>query len=191
MIRTFAVMVALGAGSLTLAACGGTDTATPAADTSASAEAVFNDADVTFAQGMIPHHRQAIDMAALAADRTDNPAILDLATRIQGAQDPEIDMMRGWLQTWGHDEMAADMEGMDHDMSGMMSDDDMTALEAASGPEFDRLFAEMMIKHHYGAIDMAQTVIDDGADPAVRPLAEAIIAAQSAEITEMQNLDLE
>ncbi|MEZ5219751.1 MAG: DUF305 domain-containing protein [Ilumatobacteraceae bacterium] len=94
----------------------------------------FNDADVTFAQGMIPHHSQAIDMAALAADRTDNPAILDLATRIQGAQDPEIEMMQGWLQTWGHDEMATDMEGMDHDMSGMMTDDDMTALEAASGP---------------------------------------------------------
>ena len=190
MIRTFAVMVALGAGSLTLAACGGSDAATPAADTSASAEAVFNDADVTFAQGMIPHHSQAIDMAALAADRTDNPAILDLATRIQGAQDPEIEMMQGWLQTWGHDEMATDMEGMDHDMSGMMTDDDMTALEAASGPEFDRLFAEMMIEHHQGAIDMAQTVMDDGADPDVRNLAQAIIATQSAEITEMQNLDL-
>lgn len=190
MIRTFAVMVALGAGSLTLAACGGSDTATSAADTSAGAEAVFNDADVTFAQGMIPHHSQAIAMAALAADRTENPAILDLASRIQGAQDPEIEMMRGWLESWGHDEMASDMEGMDHDMSGMMSDDDMAALEAASGAEFDRLFAEMMIEHHQGAIDMAQTVIDDGADPDVRTLAEAIIAAQSAEIAEMQDLDL-
>ena len=107
------------AGSLTLAACGGSDTATPAADTSADAETEFNDADVTFAQGMIPHHRQAIDMAALAADRTENPAILDLATRIQGAQDPEIEQMQGWLQTWGHDEMPADMppQGMEMRMS--------------------------------------------------------------------------
>ncbi len=120
MIRTFAVMVALGAGSLTLAACGGSDTATPPAATSASAEAVFNDADVTFAQGMIPHHSQAIDMAALAADRTENPAILGLASRIQGAQDPGIELMRGWLRTWGHDEMASDTEGMENDLSGMV-----------------------------------------------------------------------
>ena len=193
MMRRLAVVAALSAGSLVLAACG-SDDATPAADTaSGTADAAFNNADVTFAQGMIPHHSQAIDMAALAADRSRNPAVLDLATRIEAAQDPEIAQMRGWLQTWGHDEMPADMEDMedmDHGMSGMMSDDDLDALEAATGAEFDQLFAQMMIEHHQGAIEMAQTVLDDGADPEVRQLAEAIITAQSDEITEMQNLDL-
>ncbi len=118
MIRTLAVMVALGAGSLTLAACGDSGTATPATGTAASAET--NDADAIFAQGMIPHHSQTIDMAAFAADRTENPAILGLASRIQGAQDPEIELMRGWLRTWGHDEMASDTEGMENDLSGMV-----------------------------------------------------------------------
>lgn len=191
MIKRFAVVVALGAGSLGLAACGSNDGGTPDEDASSATEAAFNDADVTFAEGMIPHHSQAIDMAALAADRTQNPAVLDLAARIQAAQGPEIELMRGWLQAWGHDEMPGDIQGMDHDMSGMMSVDDMTGLQAATGIEFDRLFARMMIEHHQGAIDMAQAVSADGADPAVRGLAEAIIVAQSAEITEIQDLDLE
>lgn len=196
MITRFAALAALVAGAILLAACGGNDSTatsdtTPAGDSPvAIGDSAFNEADVTFAQGMIPHHSQAIDMAALAADRSENPAILHLAQRIQGAQDPEIEQMRSWLETWGHDEMAAEMEGMGHAMSGMMSDDDMAALAAATGPEFDRLFAQMMIEHHQGAIATAQTVLDDGAHPEARALAEAIIAAQSEEIDEMQNLDL-
>ncbi|MGF1598387.1 MAG: DUF305 domain-containing protein [Acidimicrobiales bacterium] len=199
MITRFAPLAAFAAGALLLAACGGSDSAAPTNSTVPAATedgsgavgvAEFNDADVVFAQGMIPHHAQAIEMAALAADRSQNPAILDLAQRIRGAQDPEIELMRSWLDAWGHDEMAAEMEGMDHDMAGMMSDDHMAALTAATGPAFDRMFTEMMIVHHQGAIDQAQTVLDDGADAEARALAEAIIAAQSAEIDEMQNLDL-
>lgn len=197
MITRLTRLAGFAAGALLIAACGGSESAaTPESTVSAEngsgavGVAEFNDADVAFAQGMIPHHAQAIDMAALAEDRSQTPAILDLAQRIQRAQDPEIDQMRSWLEVWGHEEMATEMEDMDHDMSGMMSDDDLAALSAATGPEFDRLFTQRMIEHHQGAIAQAQAALDNGADPDARALAEAIIAAQSAEIAEMQSLDL-
>ncbi len=157
---------------------------------SASIVGVGDDADVAFAQQMIPHHRQAVDMAALAGDRSTNPAVLDLAQRIQSAQEPEIEQMRGWLTGWGQTEMPDEMDGMDHgSMEGMMSDDDMASLEGLTGPAFDEAFIEMMIRHHEGAISMANTVLSDSADPNVRSMAEAIITAQQDEIDEMRNLD--
>lgn len=191
MIRRLAAVVALSAGSLVVAACGSDDGTPQALDASGDVgEAAFNDADVAFARDMIPHHRQAVEMAALAPDRSENPTVLDLAARIEAAQDPEIAQMAGWLETWGHAEGPDEMESMAHEMAGMMGGADMDALEAARGVEFDHLFAEMMIEHHEGAIEMAETLLDDGSDPVVRQLAESIIAAQGAEITEMRSLDL-
>ena len=180
------------AASVALAACGSDGTTQLTATSSTvPAQASFGDADVAFAQGMIPHHSQAVDMAALALKQSSNPAILDLAARIQGAQDPEITQMRGWLTTWGQQEMTADMEGMDMgSVDGMMDDTEMGALSDATGPAFDALFVDMMIRHHQGAIAMAKTVLADGAEPHVRALAEAIITAQEGEITEMQALDV-
>lgn len=182
------------AAALTLTACGGSDdpgTTTTVAESGAAPSGVFNDADVSFAQGMIPHHAQAVDMAKLAEGRSTNPAILDIAVRIQGAQEPEIQQMRGWLTTWEMPEMADDMDGMEGmAMDGTMDDEQMSALADASGPAFDALFVEMMIEHHEGAIAMAKTLIADGADPEVNALAEAVISAQEAEITEMKALDL-
>ena len=180
------------AAAVTLSACGSSASApSSAADSTVPASSTIDDADIAFAQGMIPHHSQAVEMAALALTQSTNPAILDLAARIQGAQDPEIEQMRGWLTTWGQEEMAADMEGMDHGLpEGMMDDSELATLSEATGPAFDALFVDMMIRHHQGAIAMAKTVLNDGGDADVRALAEAIIAAQEAEITEMQALDL-
>lgn len=140
---------------------------------------------------MIPHHSQAVEMATMALEQSSNTSIVDLASRIQGAQDPEIEQMRTWLNTWGQQEMSSDMEGMDHGSAeGMMDDTEMTALAAATGAEFDALFVDMMIRHHQGAIAMANTALTEGTDPDGRALAEAIIAAQEGEIAEMQGLDL-
>ncbi len=157
-----------------------------------------NDADVEFAQGMIPHHRQAVEMAELAAGRTENPEIVDLAARIGAAQAPEIDTMTGWLQEWDAEVPAdgdmADMEGMDHGggdmagMDGMMSPEQMGRLEQSSGADFDRLFLEQMTEHHVGAVEMARTELDAGADPDALALAQAIIDTQQAEIDEMADL---
>lgn len=186
------VMVTLVAASLITAACGNSDSAEPStAEPTIAVGPVFNDADIEFAQGMIPHHSQAVEMATMALEQSSNTSIVDLAGRIQGAQDPEIEQMRTWLNAWGQEEMSSDMAGMDHGSAeGMMNDTDMTALAAASDAEFDALFVDMMIRHHQGAIAMANTVLTEGTDPDVRTLAEAIIAAQEGEISEMQGLDL-
>ncbi len=181
--------------SVIIAACGSTGTAEPsAAEPTLAAQSRFDAADVSFAQGMIPHHSQAIEMATMALQQSSNPAILDLAERIQGAQDPEIEQMRGLLATWGQEEMPSDMKGMegmeDDSTQGMMDDAEMSALGAATGATFDALFVDMMIRHHQGAIAMAKTVLNEGTDPEVRALAEAVIAAQEGEIAEMQGLAL-
>ena len=173
--------------------------ATPGSSTSATAQGEFNDADVTFAQGMIVHHRQAVEMAELAAERTENPQVLDLAARIGAAQEPEIATLTGWLQEWGAEVPAeggmGGMSGMDHSgtggmegMGGMMTPEQMTALDQASGPGFDRMFLDMMVEHHRGAVEMAQTELDEGAAPEALALAQQIIDTQQAEITEMESL---
>lgn len=145
-------------------------------------------ADAIFAQMMIPHHEQAVVMAELAETRASDPLIVELAAEIKGAQQPEIDLMTSWLEEWG----VPVMSGMDamgahggHGMSGMLTDEQLAELEASNGAEFDRLFAEYMIAHHEGAIDMAQDVtVSD--DPRVVKLANDIIEAQQAEIAQMQ-----
>ena len=145
-------------------------------------------ADAMFAQMMIPHHEQAVVMADLASTRASSPVIKELAAEIKAAQQPEIDQMTTWLAEWGVPVMDGD-EAMSshggHGMSGMLSDADLEALAAASGAEFDRMFAESMIMHHEGAIEMAQEVAGSS-DPRVATLAEAIISTQDAEIEQLQ-----
>jgi len=148
-----------------------------------------NAADVTFAQEMIPHHGQAVAMAKLAATKAADPKVQDLAKRIEGAQDPEIKTMSEWLKAWGEDVPAADMGGVNHgSMPGMMSGSEMATLEKAAGAEFDTMFVQMMIRHHQGAIEMANTEQTAGKNADAKKLAGEIEKAQTAEITEMQGL---
>ena len=153
-------------------------------------QAGHNADDIAFAQQMIPHHSQALDMAKLVPSRSTNPKVLDLASRIEKAQDPEIKTMQGWLTGWGApaSSMPASMPGMDHGMPGMMSDADMKKLEGAKGAEFDKMWLDMMIEHHQGAIDMAKTELSKGGNADAKALAQKIIDAQQGEITEMQGL---
>jgi uncharacterized protein (DUF305 family) len=158
----------------------------------------FNTSDVGFAQNMIPHHSQAVEMAdvALGASAGAGEKVLSLATRIKGAQDPEIKLMTSWLTTWGQPIMAGmgpgetmapgqTMPGM-AGMEGMMSAAEMTSLSAASGPAFDKQWLTLMIKHHEGAIVMAEAVKESGVNPDAAKLASAIISAQQTEIAEMK-----
>jgi uncharacterized protein (DUF305 family) len=152
----------------------------------------FNAADETFVTGMIPHHEQALEMAELLLDKDGvDERVVALAERIQEAQQPEIDLMTSWLEDWGVDlDMGdmGDMPGMDHGDDGMMSDDDMNALEAASGEEASALFLEQMIEHHEGAIEMAEQELDNGLNVGALELAQQIIDAQRAEVAEMHEL---
>ena len=143
--------------------------------------------DVMFAQMMIPHHEQAVEMAdmALDPDASSSVEVRELAVDIKAAQDPEIETMRAWLEAWGAPQEAP--SAMDHD-SGMMSQGDMGALASAEGAEFDQMWLTMMIEHHEGAITMARDVQSTTEDEEVAALAEDIIAAQEAEIATMQTL---
>lgn len=162
----------------------------------------FNDADVAFAQSMIVHHQQAVEMADLALDPASGAGaeVTDLAQRIKAAQAPEIALMSGWLDEWGvpatDDSSMGDDHGDhdDHDMgtthgaAGMMSTGDMVQLMALRGPAFDQAWLEGMIEHHEGAITMAGQIKDDGDHPEVRMLADQVITTQQQEIDEMRTL---
>lgn len=165
---------------LALAACGGSTD--------------HNDADVEFAQQMIPHHQQAVMMADLVPGADASPEVVELAAQIKAAQAPEITLMRSWLKDWdesamgGHD-MGETGDSDEMDMGdGMLSGSAMRDLAKASGAEFDRLWLTGMIGHHEGAITMAETELADGKDAAAKKLARAIISAQEKEITTMKGL---
>ncbi len=146
----------------------------------ASDDSAFSSQDIMFAEMMIPHHEQALLMADIAFANTSNPEVLDLASRIRSAQGPEIELMKSWP---GVD---ADSH-MGHAMDGMLSDGEIADLKAATDEAFDRLFLEGMIKHHQGAIEMAEMVFDS-ANAEVSELAKSIIDSQQVEIAEMQAL---
>lgn len=179
---------AFAAALLTLTAC---------SDDAGSAAGEHNEADVTFAQQMIPHHEQAVEMAQMAASRAESEEVKELAADIEAAQGPEIETMTGWLEDWDEELPGDDMAGMDHgggdmsgddSMAGMMSPEDMGELEAASGLDFDQMFLTMMIEHHQGAIEMARTEQSDGEYADAIALAEEIESAQTEEIVVMEDL---
>lgn len=150
----------------------------------------FDADDVAFATNMIPHHEQAVQLSALVPDRSSNPELIDLAQRIAGAQQPEIETMKAFLVQWkenpqdssghgGHGGMA---------MSGMVDDATMTKLGTLKGAEFDTLWLRSMIGHHQGAIEMAKAELANGANVDAKELAQTIIDAQQAEIDQMNKM---
>ncbi|CAN5489389.1 DUF305 domain-containing protein [soil metagenome] len=210
-MKRYAIGLVLVLGGV-LAACGddGGDTSDQAvgADQGAAEESAdFNDADVAFAQGMIPHHEQAVVMSELAEESAESTDVLELADQIKAAQGPEIEQMTGFLEEWGEEVPSGDMDhgamgddeqaggddkpmgGMDHsDMPGMMSDQEMTELEASTGAEFDRMFLDMMVRHHEGAVEMSEIELEEGENEEALQLAEDIIDTQENEIAEMEDL---
>ncbi|HET9258314.1 MAG TPA: DUF305 domain-containing protein [Pseudonocardiaceae bacterium] len=194
--RVIAVVLAVAVASgAALAGCG--TAAAPQSSSSPSPSAIarpHNQADITFAQDMIPHHTQAVTMSWMAMGRAASPQVQGLADRIRSAQQPEIDQMKGWLDGWNATPPADahhHMGNMDHGggaMPGMISGDQLNQLGQLSGAAFDRMFLQMMITHHQGAIAMAKTELGSGQSPEARQLAQRVIDAQQHEITEMQAL---
>ena len=200
MIRAALATLSLGL-TLGLAACGNSgdmggmggmgssSAASPSASGSASTSAEFNDADVMFVQGMLPHHKQAVAMSDTLLSKDGVSAeTTALAQQIKAAQQPEIDTMTGWLTAWGK---SADggMGGMNHDMGGgMATDDELKQFDQAQGSEAEKMYLEMMTKHHQGAIAMAKTEISDGKNPDAIQLANSIQTSQQAEIDTMKQL---
>jgi uncharacterized protein (DUF305 family) len=199
--RRIAAASIVATGALLLTACGGdgddmsgmdhgSGSSSAPATTEAGAKAGdLNDADVTFAQMMIPHHEQALEMAKVADGRASDAEITDLAGKIEQAQDPEITTMKSWLTSWDKPTGMESMPGMDHgSMNGMMSDADMKELKAMKGKEFDKMFAEMMIDHHNGAIAMAKDEQKNGKNADAKKMAGDIVKGQSAEVEQLQSI---
>jgi uncharacterized protein (DUF305 family) len=167
-------------------------TPTPSASTGVGTPATgaHNDADVAFATGMIPHHAQAVTMAEMAATKATNSDVKTLAATIKAAQAPEITEMSGWLTGWGQPVPDTAMGNGGMAMGdGMMTDAEMTQLSHATGAAFDRMWLQMMIKHHQGAVAMATTELASGSNGDAKKLAQAIITSQKAEIATMQKLE--
>lgn len=192
-LRTLFVIPGILAAGLVLAGCtpGPVESAPSQSTTAPSVAEDFNSADVMFAQMMVPHHVQAVEMSdVILAEEGIDPRVITLAEEIKAAQQPEIDALNGMLESWGMSPVPTDGMGMDHggDMDGMMTEEDMAALDAATGTEASRLFLEQMIVHHEGAVEMAQVEVDSGANPDAVAMAQAIIDAQNVEIETMREI---
>ena len=173
---------------------GGTESSAPVV---AGQAAGFNDADVAFVTGMIPHHQQAVEMSKLVPDRSTDPAVIKLAADISAAQGPEIETMKVFLVQWkeGGSDSGDDAHGQQGHgdigatpMHGMVDEATMTKLETLKGAEFDQLWLSSMIGHHEGAIGMANTEIASGANDDAKRLAQQIVAGQQAEIVQMKQM---
>ncbi len=169
-------------GSGTMGMNHGTTSSAPSGSVSATGPA----GDVMFAQMMIPHHEQAVEMADLALQNDSaSKEVTDLATQIKTAQGPEIETMNRWLREWN----ASAESSMDHGTGeGMMTDTDMQKLSDATGESFNRTWLTMMIEHHEGAVDMAQEVLQTTSNSEVKQMAEAIVDGQNKEIATMKGM---
>lgn len=145
-----------------------------------------NSADFRYARMMTEHHRQALVLTALVPGRASSTSVERLAKRISAAQKPEIGAMEGWLKKNGGDDRE---EAHDHSkMPGMATDKQIEQLRAAKGKAFDRLFLELMITHHQGAVTMATEALADGNNVLVEEMANDVVAQQTVEIDRMRGL---
>jgi uncharacterized protein (DUF305 family) len=164
-----------------------------AAEASDLAAIQYTEADVHFMQGMISHHAQAIEMTALLATRTERDTMRQLGKRIELSQEDEIKMMQDWLRARGQTVTAVDAHHAHgaHLMPGMLTPEEMGRLERSKGTDFDRLFLELMIKHHRGALTMVQDLLrEQGAaqDSQLFAFTSDITADQTMEIDRMDTI---
>jgi uncharacterized protein (DUF305 family) len=160
----------------------------------AIADSTYSPADVQFMHDMIPHHHQALEMAALVAERTNRPELIDVAGRIERSQEDEIAFMQQWLRERGEhapDPTAHHAMHTSHKMAGMATPEQMAELAAAKGTAFDRLFLTLMITHHDGAVTMVEELLEQPGsafDPALFEFTTEVTNGQTAEIERMNAL---
>ena len=158
------------------------------------AESRYSPDDVRFVHDMIPHHHQALEMAALVADRTNHKEVIDVAGRINASQGDEIEFMQEWLRERGQhvpDPTAHDAMHTSHKMAGMATPEQMAELAASDGTAFDRLFLELMIPHHEGAVEMVKELLKQPGsayDPVLFEFTSEVTNGQTAEIERMNVL---
>lgn len=149
------------------------------------------EADVVFMRNMIDHHYQAIVMTGFVDDRTDDRDIRLLAERMKVSQEDELDLMAKWMQERSQPIRGDGHDGHgEHEMPGMLTQQQLDRLEAAEGDEFDRLFLEYMIQHHEGALQMVDDLHRDGGgqEPAIGEFARHVESDQGIEIARMHEM---
>ncbi|WP_220449765.1 DUF305 domain-containing protein [Nonomuraea longispora] len=161
-------------------------TLSPAEAATAVPSPTANAADVTYVQDMIVHHRQALDMALLAPNRAQSAKVKGLADRIKAAQAPEIQYMTTWLRE--QEQKVPDHHAAHDGMPGMATPEQLEALRAATGKDFDRMFLQLMIAHHQGAITMSEKVLTSGSHIKIEELAGDVSVTQMAEIGRMREM---
>ncbi|TLP93055.1 DUF305 domain-containing protein [Nesterenkonia salmonea] len=176
------------------------DTTSETGQTTQELSEEYNDADVEYLSGMIPHHRQAYEMSEMMLSKDGiDPRVTALAEDIREAQGREIEQMESWLDAWGESDHVGEHEDMDHDEmddgeiedmghEGMMSEEELADLEESTEVEASRMFLEQMIVHHEGAVSSAEQHLQEGENPEALDLSEDIIADQQAEIEQMEEL---
>lgn len=194
----FIAVSAAAAAVLTLSACGTTGSndvsrgMNDGGSTKATQTAAPNNAEVAFVTNMIPHHTQAASMADMATTQAASAQVKQLATKIKADQQPQLKTMHGQMTGWGIPVQAMgeghDMGTMGAGMNGMMTSTQMGALGKARGAQFDRMWLQMMIKHHQGAVSMSRTELSQASNPDNKKLAQSIIDAQTVEITQMTSM---
>lgn len=196
--KRYAILAGTGlAATLALSACGddqdsssgsmgGMGHASSPASPSGSVSATAPAGDVMFAQMMIPHHEQAVEMAELALENDSaSKEVTDLATQIKAAQGPEIETMNRWLREWN----APTGGSMSHGSGeGMMTEADMKKLSDATGEDFNRMWLTMMIQHHEGAVVQAKDVLQTTSNSEVKQMAQGIVDGQQKEIATMKGM---
>lgn len=149
-------------------------------------------ADAGFARDMMTHHAQAVDMATIVRDRTEDPAVRQLALDILLTQQAQIGQMQGWLSVWGYPIASVDPAmswmGMPGSMPGMATPEQLNQLRNLQAVEVDGLFLELMILHHRGGVQMAEAALENARTPQVLALAQSILNAQTSEIELMQGM---
>jgi uncharacterized protein (DUF305 family) len=187
--RIVAVAAALATAVVVSSCSSAEDHSQHATSTTATSEQVapHGAQDIMFAQMMIPHHQQAVQLAALAPQHTTNQALLTLASTVSAEQQPEINAMKALLLQWDVDPNATPDHGATA-MQGMVDDATMAKLDSLKGPEFDTLWLQAMISHHQGAIEMANTEIANGQSADLAAMAKTMVSAQQAEINQMKQM---
>jgi uncharacterized protein (DUF305 family) len=175
------------AAAVVLSGCGGPSVSEqPGASSNSVAgtsQPIHNAVDVTFAQHMIPHHQQAVDMAAMVPSRSTNPTMGVIAIHISTDQQAEISMLEGFLKEWG-----APVNGGTMVMDGMVDQATMNELRSLTGPSFDRLWMDSMVGHHRGAVTMATEELAHGESPDALRMARIIVNVQQREISYLTDL---
>ena len=202
-MRVYGAVVITVSAVAVLAACGGSSashdmsTTTPSASASPSTSATVvgghNEQDAAFLEMMIPHHEQAIEMAAMVPSHTRNPQVRKLGAQIEAAQRPEISKMSAWLAEWNEGVTPSGMGHGGHDGTGapgagMMTAQQVAALDKAQGAAFDKRWLQMMIAHHEGAVTMAKQELASGENAQVKALAQSVIDGQTKEISQMKQM---